>query len=101
MEEIEKLFNAMRKKKRFLFIYNKKLSDKLFVVENLKFEVDINDPQYDICPICHEKGETICKCPMSEMKCKNGHEWHYCYIHRCQVFGKGDHTKDCFKDCLC
>lgn len=39
------------------------------------------------CPTCGEVAELTCKCFMRESRCKNGHEWHSCYVHGGMVLG--------------
>jgi len=52
------------------------------------------------CPVCHEPAVVTCRCPLSDSKCKNGHEWHWCPVHRVVVMGASDHTGDTFR-CRC
>lgn len=54
----------------------------------------------NLCPVCAEPPEITCKCPRSESRCANGHEWHTCSVHRKVVMGKADHRFD-MTTCTC
>lgn len=49
-------------------------------------------PAYDECPVCGKHYEVRCKCPLGDMVCPDGHEWHHCMLHGNTVLGKADHS---------
>ena len=55
------------------------------------------------CPTCGELAVTQCRCPRSESRCKNGHDWFYCLAHipPKSVVGKADHAKTDWEKCFC
>lgn len=55
---------------------------------------------FSLCPTCGEKRTTTCRCPRSDSKCPNGHQWHLCTIHKKVVLGGSDHSTDTFT-CTC
>lgn len=52
------------------------------------------------CPECGEEAETTCRCPRRDSVCKNGHEWHTCFVHKVIVVGQSDHRKS-ITSCTC
>jgi len=47
-------------------------------------------------PVCFKPAEIVCRCPLRDCKCENGHEWHSCLVHGKVVLGPSDHSKDTF-----
>ena len=54
----------------------------------------------DTCPICGEKAEARCKCMRGDRRCKNGHNWHRCTVHKEVVLEASDHNMPTNK-CTC
>jgi hypothetical protein len=52
------------------------------------------------CPVCGKAAIMVCKCPMNDSYCANGHHWHVCLIHGKVVIGKADHAKG-IEHCHC
>lgn len=49
--------------------------------------------EYSKCPMCGGEHQVRCKCPLSDMKCANGHEWHHCPKCGVRISGPADHAK--------
>jgi hypothetical protein len=47
----------------------------------------------DACEICGGEILGRCRCPRGDIRCINGHEYHYCIIHHTLVMGCSDHSK--------
>ena len=50
------------------------------------------------CPVCKEPPKVVCKCPVSDATCANGHHWHTCQVHFVTVPRLGRHG---FEGCSC
>ena len=60
----------MKEDKQLQTIYESMDSDKI------KYKPACPYPD-DICPLCHTKCVSACRCFINERTCENGHTWHY------------------------
>lgn len=44
------------------------------------------------CPVCGGPPVVRCRCPLADMRCVKGHDWHACASCHAPVVGPADHT---------
>jgi len=54
----------------------------------------------DSCPQCGDPALDRCRCPLGDMRCRRGHQWHHCPNCRAVITGASDHAKP-MEDHLC
>jgi hypothetical protein len=57
----------------------------------------------EVCPTCMAPAllMTRCRCAFYCIKCKNGHDWHTCVVHKKQIVGTGHERPKREDRCTC